>query len=126
VRIRLGIRARVPGPAADTAGAVRPLAAAATVRVDRPAVEAGLAVLEADGDFADGVIAFDGRRLGSSVFASIDRAHRCCGFDWLAHFRQSPPRGEHFQPAYHAGQSRYQRRKWIPAFAGMSRKKNYT
>ena len=60
-------------PAADIAGAVRRLAGAATVQVDCPAVEAGLAVLEAGGDFADGVIAFDGRRLGGTVFASFDR-----------------------------------------------------
>jgi predicted nucleic-acid-binding protein len=44
-----------------------------TVQVDRPAVEAGLAMLGAGGDFADGVIAFDGRRLGGEVFASFDR-----------------------------------------------------
>jgi hypothetical protein len=30
------------------------------VSMDRPAVEAGLAVLEAGGDFADGVIAHEG------------------------------------------------------------------
>ncbi len=60
-------------PAADISGAVRRLATAATVEVDRPAVEAGLAVLEAGGDFADGVIAFDGRRLGGTVFASFDQ-----------------------------------------------------
>ena len=30
-------------------------------------------MLEAGGDFADGVIAFDGRRLGGSVFTSFDR-----------------------------------------------------
>ena len=45
----------------------------ATVRVDRPLVDAGLAVLEAGGDFADGVIAFEGRRLGGTVFVSFDR-----------------------------------------------------
>ena len=43
------------------------------VATDRPAVEAGLAMLEAGGDFADGVIAFDGRRLGGDIFASFDR-----------------------------------------------------
>ncbi len=43
------------------------------VATDRPAVEAGLAMLAAGGDFADGVIAFDGRRLGGEVFASFDR-----------------------------------------------------
>ena len=59
-------------PAADIAGAVRRLAAAATVQVDRPAVEAGLAALEAGGDFADGVIAFEGRRAGGLVFTTFD------------------------------------------------------
>jgi predicted nucleic-acid-binding protein len=60
-------------PAADIAAAVRRLAAAEAVQVDRPGVEAGLAMLEAGGDFADGVIAFDGRRLGGTVFSSFDR-----------------------------------------------------
>lgn len=49
------------------------LIAAPTVRVDRPAVEAGLAMLEAGGDFADGVIAFEGGRFGGETFASFDR-----------------------------------------------------
>jgi len=57
----------------EIAASIRDLADSANVRLDRPAVEAGLAVLEAGGDFADGVIAFDGRRLGGSMFASFDR-----------------------------------------------------
>lgn len=44
-----------------------------SVRMDRPAAQAGLAILAAGGDFADGIIAFDGRRLGGEVFASFDR-----------------------------------------------------
>jgi len=59
--------------AKDIAAAIRKLAASRTARVDRPAVEAGLVLLEAGADFADGVIAFDGRRLGGTVFASFDR-----------------------------------------------------
>jgi predicted nucleic-acid-binding protein len=59
--------------AADIAAAIRRLIAAVTVQIDRPAVEAGLALLEAGGDFADGVIAFEGRRLGGTIFASFDR-----------------------------------------------------
>lgn len=51
-------------PARDIAEAIRQLAASITVQVDCSAVEAGLAILEAGGDFADGIIAFDGRRLG--------------------------------------------------------------
>ena len=54
-------------------GMIRGLLESSAVRVDRPAVDAGLAVLAAGGDFADGVIAFEGRRLGGEVFASFDR-----------------------------------------------------
>jgi predicted nucleic-acid-binding protein len=43
------------------------------VSVNRPAVEAGLAVLQAGGDFADGVIAHEGRWLGGETFVSFDR-----------------------------------------------------
>ena len=60
-------------PAREVLGMIRSLIESATVRVDRPAVEAGLAILEAGGDFADGVIAFEGRRLGGEVFTSFDR-----------------------------------------------------
>jgi hypothetical protein len=52
---------------------IRSLLASVAVQVDRAAVEAGLATLEAGGDFADGVVAFDGRRLGGTAFASFDR-----------------------------------------------------
>jgi predicted nucleic-acid-binding protein len=41
--------------------------------VNRPAVEAGLRVLEAGGDFADGVIAYDGNWLGGETFVSFDK-----------------------------------------------------
>jgi len=40
---------------------------------DWPAIEARLAMLAAGGDFADGAIAFEGRRRGGEVFASFDR-----------------------------------------------------
>ncbi|MBI1869256.1 MAG: type II toxin-antitoxin system VapC family toxin [Methylocystis sp.] len=59
--------------AEDAAIAIRRLIESATVRADRPAIEAGLAMLEAGGDFADGVIAFEGRRSGGLVFTSFDR-----------------------------------------------------
>jgi hypothetical protein len=39
--------------------------------VDRLVVDAGLAVFEAGGDFADGVIAFEGGRQGGSIFSSV-------------------------------------------------------
>jgi len=42
------------------------------VIMDRPVVDAGLSVLRSGGDFADGVIAFEGRRLGGERFATFD------------------------------------------------------
>lgn len=56
----------------DIAVAIRQLLETRNIAVDRPAVEAGLAVLEAGGDFADGVIAHDGRWLGGETFVSFD------------------------------------------------------
>lgn len=58
---------------AEIGEGIRSLIDVSEVLMDRPAVEAGLAVLDAGGDFADGVIAFEGRRLGAPVFASFDR-----------------------------------------------------
>jgi gamma-glutamyltranspeptidase len=43
---------------ADVSAAIKALLAAANVKVNRLAVEAGLALLDAGGDFADGVIAY--------------------------------------------------------------------
>ncbi len=57
----------------DAAAAIRALLAAADVEVNRPAVEAGLSVLEAGGDFADGVIAYEGNWLGGETFVSFDK-----------------------------------------------------
>jgi predicted nucleic-acid-binding protein len=57
----------------DIAAAIRRLVGAANVAVNRPAVEAGLAFLTAGGDFADGVIAYDGRSLGGDTFVSFDK-----------------------------------------------------
>jgi predicted nucleic-acid-binding protein len=59
-------------PRNEIAAAVRQLIGAARVVVDRPAAEAGLAVLDAGGDFADGVIAYEGRSLGADTFVSFD------------------------------------------------------
>ncbi|MER8758446.1 type II toxin-antitoxin system VapC family toxin [Mesorhizobium sp. M0976] len=57
----------------NIAAAIRALLNTANVVVNRPAVEAGLSVLDAGGDFADGVIAFDGGWLGGETFVSFDR-----------------------------------------------------
>jgi predicted nucleic-acid-binding protein len=59
--------------AADVALAIRALLASANVETNRSAVEAGLTVLEAGGDFADGVIAYEGNWLGGEVFVSFDQ-----------------------------------------------------
>jgi predicted nucleic-acid-binding protein len=56
----------------DIAKAIRHLMDSANVVMNRPAVEAGLAVLEAGGDFADGIIAYEGSWLGGDEFVSFD------------------------------------------------------
>ena len=45
----------------------------ASVRVDRSAVGVGLQLLAAGGDFADGVIAYGGRQLGSEQLVTFDQ-----------------------------------------------------
>lgn len=55
------------------AAAVRGLVDADNASVDRPAVDAGLTMLDAGGDFADGVIAYAGRWLGADTFVSFDQ-----------------------------------------------------
>jgi predicted nucleic-acid-binding protein len=60
-------------PSADIAEALRLLMNGANVVVNRPAAEAGLAQLEAGGDFADGVIAFEGSWLSAETFVSFDK-----------------------------------------------------
>jgi predicted nucleic-acid-binding protein len=60
-------------PSLGIAEAIRRLANSANVAVNRPAMEAGLAQLDAGGDFADGVIAYEGRWLGAETFVSFDR-----------------------------------------------------
>ncbi|NRR33954.1 type II toxin-antitoxin system VapC family toxin [Oxalobacteraceae bacterium] len=57
----------------DAAVAIRTLLAASNVKTNRPAVEAGLSVLDAGGDFADGVIAYEGTWLGGRTFVSFDK-----------------------------------------------------
>lgn len=60
-------------PAAEIADAIRRLMLSATVVMNRSTVEAGLAVLEAGGDFADGAIAHEGSWLGAEEFVSFDK-----------------------------------------------------
>ncbi len=56
----------------DISDAIRRLMKSANVVTNRPAIEAGLSVLDAGGDFADGVIAYDGNWLGAEEFVSFD------------------------------------------------------
>jgi predicted nucleic-acid-binding protein len=56
----------------DVSDAIRRLMKSAHVVMNRPAVEAGLAALDAGGDFADGVIAYEGDWLGAEEFVSFD------------------------------------------------------
>ena len=58
---------------AEIAEVIRRLMNAANVVVNRAAAEAGLDLLEAGGDFADGVIAFEGSWLGADAFVSFDK-----------------------------------------------------
>ena len=57
----------------EIAEAIRRLINGANVVVNRPAAEAGLALLDAGGDFADGVIAYEGKWLGADTFISFDK-----------------------------------------------------
>jgi predicted nucleic-acid-binding protein len=60
-------------PDAEIAQAIRRLIDSARVLVDRPAVEAGLAMLDVGGDFADGIISYEGSWLGAKTFVSFDK-----------------------------------------------------
>ncbi len=57
----------------EIATAIRTLLEAGNVAVNRSAADAGLAMLTEGGDFADGVIAWEGRWLGGETFVSFDR-----------------------------------------------------
>ena len=59
-------------PRARISQAIRLLLASPNVAANRPAAEAGLTLLEAGGDFADGAIAYEGRWLGAAEFISFD------------------------------------------------------
>jgi predicted nucleic-acid-binding protein len=60
-------------PQQDISAALEALLNASNVIVNRPAADAGLAVLNEGGDFADGLMAYEGSWLGGEVFVSFDR-----------------------------------------------------
>ena len=57
----------------DIAEAIRRLLCSPNVVTNLPAAEAGLALLDRGGDFADGVIAYEGHWLGAEEFVSFDK-----------------------------------------------------
>ncbi len=57
----------------EIAQAIRALMNTHNVVMNRPAVQAGLALLENGGDFADGVMEFEGASLGGEIFYSFDK-----------------------------------------------------
>lgn len=58
---------------ADIALAIQALMHTDKVVMNRPAVEQGLAMLMAGGDFADGAMAYEGSWLGGERFVSFDQ-----------------------------------------------------
>jgi predicted nucleic-acid-binding protein len=57
----------------DIVAALEALLNAENVAVNRPAVDAGLSMLKAGGDFADGLIGYEGAWLGDDTFVSFDK-----------------------------------------------------
>ena len=60
-------------PKVDISEAVRRLMNCDNVMMNWPAVETGLSIFNAGGDFADGVIAYEGSWLGAEEFTSFDK-----------------------------------------------------
>jgi predicted nucleic-acid-binding protein len=60
-------------PSVVIADLLTQLLASGNVVVDRAAAEAGLSLLAAGADFADGVIAYQGAWLGGEAFVSFDQ-----------------------------------------------------
>lgn len=56
----------------EISDAIHRLMRSTNVVMNRPAIEMGLSVLDAGGDFADGAIAFEGDWLGAEEFVSFD------------------------------------------------------
>jgi predicted nucleic-acid-binding protein len=62
---------KIPSP--EIAEAIRRVLNGVNVVINRPAVEAGLSLLDAGGDFAAGVSAYEGNWLGADTFVSFDK-----------------------------------------------------
>ncbi|MDH2434724.1 type II toxin-antitoxin system VapC family toxin [Pokkaliibacter sp. MBI-7] len=62
----------------DIASVIRQLMNTANVVVNKSAVEAGLQLFDAGGDFADGIIAYDGRLQGGNTLFPLTRKQSIC------------------------------------------------
>ena len=60
-------------PKEKVADSIRTLLGATNVVMNRPAVEVGMTILAAGGDFADGIMAYEGSWLGGEIFISFDK-----------------------------------------------------
>ena len=58
---------------ADAVAAIEALIVAANVEMNSHVVEAGLAALDAGGDFADRLIAYESQWVGGETFLSFDK-----------------------------------------------------
>lgn len=63
-------------PSRDITDSIRNILNAGNVTADRLAIEFGLLFMDAGSDFADGVIAYEGQRMGGQVFFSFDKLAR--------------------------------------------------
>ncbi len=59
-------------PKIQIAAAIERLMSSPNIVLNRSVVEAGLALLRVGGDFADGVVAYEGIWLGAEEFVSFD------------------------------------------------------
>jgi len=57
----------------EISSALHALLDADNIIMDRQAVQRGLAIHDAGGDFADAIIAHEGSRLGTDIFVSFDK-----------------------------------------------------
>ena len=67
------LKSRYKATSSELKNALASLLSDPKVVCDQDAVDAGLAMIDRGGDFADGVIAFEGKRLGGLIFATFDR-----------------------------------------------------
>jgi predicted nucleic-acid-binding protein len=67
------MRSRYGVSRSNIVAAIRQICDTQNVVLDRGAVEAGFAAMDGGADFADGVIAYEGRWLGGETFVSFDK-----------------------------------------------------